>query len=64
MLEKAEKFSFFNAIFKLSMPFLGIGFNPLGYKFSALVPRIALKGQCHEIFDLRFFFIKQDPLGP
>jgi hypothetical protein len=23
-----------------------------------------LKGQCHEIFDPRFFFIKQSPLGP
>jgi hypothetical protein len=23
-----------------------------------------LKEQCHEIFDLRFLFIKQSPLGP
>jgi hypothetical protein len=23
-----------------------------------------LKGQCHEIFDLGVFFIKQSPLGP
>jgi hypothetical protein len=36
----------------------------LFFSYPYLKHENSLTGQCHDIFDLRFFFIKQYPLGP
>jgi hypothetical protein len=38
--------------------------NITNFDSSSQLNLLLLKGQCHEIFDPRFFFIKQSPLGP